>query len=126
MYNQDYDGQNLDDYTSAQSSPAAGPTASPQGLQPVPGHPGLYYNTAGVVFNEAGTTVDGYVNPATGAFQTGTPTTNPNTGIVGPPPPTAHEDPIQPPTGPAPGPAPAPAPAPTAGPAPTFTPPPVY
>src|SRR3954471_4420839 len=113
MYNQDYDGQNLDDYTSAQSSPAAGPTASPQGLQPVPGHPGLYYNTAGVVFNEAGTTVDGYVNPATGAFQTGTPTTNPNTGIIEPPG-TVHGDPINPtappPTGPAPGPAPAPAP----------------
>lgn len=69
----------------AANAPAAGPTAQQQGLQPVPGQPGLYYNTAGVVFNEAGLPVDGYVNPATGVFQAGTPTTDATTGIVGPP-----------------------------------------
>jgi hypothetical protein len=69
----------------AANAPAPGPTAQQQGLQPVPGQPGLYYNTAGVVFNEAGTRVDGYFNAATGAFQSGTPTTDPTTGIVGPP-----------------------------------------
>ena len=83
-----------DDWFAA-NAPTAGPTAEQQGLTPIPGRPGFYYNTAGVVFNAAGTVVDGYVNPATGDFQTGIPTTDPTTGIVGPP-----AAPIDPPTAP--------------------------
>jgi hypothetical protein len=121
MYDPDYDGQNSYDQPYPTTQPTqTTPTATQQGLTPVPGHPGLYYNTAGVVFNEAGTTVDGYVNPATGAFQTGTPTTNATTGIVGPPAWT-NEDPVNPTAPPPTAPPPpigggAPAPTPTAPP----------
>jgi hypothetical protein len=128
MFDQDKDGQTPNDYPQPSTTTPQSPTSGPVvGMTPVPGHPGLYYNTAGVVFNGSGTQVDGYVNPATGAFQTGTPVTNPNTGIIQPPG-TVNEDPVNPttPPPPGPGPAPAPAPAPTGGPAPTFTPPPVY
>jgi hypothetical protein len=122
MYNRDDDGQNFNDpYPTTQPVTPTSPTSGPVvGMTPVPGQPGLYYNTAGVVFNSSGTQVDGYVNPATGAFQAGTPVTNPNTGIIQPPG-TAGGDPVDPttPPPPGPGPAPAPGPAPTA-PAPTI------
>jgi hypothetical protein len=82
MYNRDDDGQTFNDpYPTTQPVTPTSPTSGPVvGMTPVPGQPGLYYNTAGVVFNSSGTQVDGYVNPATGAFQAGTPVTNPNDG----------------------------------------------
>src|SRR3954462_10115569 len=95
MYNQDYDGSYDEPYPTPQpTSPTSGPVV---GMTPVPGHPGLYYNTAGVVFDGTGQQVDGYVNPATGDFQTGAPTTNPDTGIIQPPTPTPSETSTMPP-----------------------------